>query len=132
MLVKNPAGFNAAIGALLETGRRPRLLAALNDRDADGRDVSWIWDADFEALAPSITHAVVTGLRARDMALRLKYAGVPPALVTVVDGWAAALRAAIADAPVGEEIVVLTTYTAMLALRDALARLGYVKQFWED
>ncbi|GAC1489586.1 MAG: MurT ligase domain-containing protein [Candidatus Limnocylindrales bacterium] len=132
VLVKNPAGFNAAIGALLETGRHPRILAALNDRDADSRDVSWIWDADFEALAPSITHAVVTGLRARDMALRLKYAGLPSELVMVVDGWAAAIRAAIADAPVGEEIVVLTTYTAMLALRDALARLGYVKQFWED
>src|SRR5204862_3934978 len=68
VLVKNPAGFNAAIGALLETGRRPRLLAALNDRDADGRDVSWIWDADFESLAPSIEHAVVTGIRSRDLA----------------------------------------------------------------
>ena len=132
VLVKNPAGFNAAISTLLETGRRPRILAALNDRDADSRDVSWIWDADFEALAPSITHAVVTGLRARDMALRLKYAGVPSERLVVVDGWAAAIRAAIADAPVGDEIVVLTTYTALLALRDALSRLGYVKQFWED
>src|SRR5213075_2047509 len=52
VLVKNPAGFNAAIGALLETDRRPRILGALNDRDADSRDVSWIWDADFETLAP--------------------------------------------------------------------------------
>ncbi|MBA3377043.1 MAG: DUF1727 domain-containing protein, partial [Actinobacteria bacterium] len=66
VLVKNPAGFNAAIGALLETGRHPRLLAALNDRDADGRDVSWIWDADFESLAPRVAHAFVTGLRSRD------------------------------------------------------------------
>ena len=132
VLVKNPAGFNAAIGALLETDRRPRILAALNDRDADSRDVSWIWDADFESLAPAITHAVVTGLRARDMALRLKYAGVPADRIVVVDGWAAAIRRAIDEAPAGEEIVVLTTYTAMLAIRDALARLGYVKQFWED
>ena len=132
VLVKNPAGFNAAISALLETGRRPRILAALNDRDADSRDVSWIWDADFEALAPSIVHAVVCGLRARDMALRLKYAGVPSELIVVVDGWAAAIRRAIDEAPAGDEIVVLTTYTAMLALRDALSRLGYVKQFWED
>ena len=132
VLVKNPAGFNAAIGALLETGRRPRILAALNDRDADSRDVSWIWDADFEALAPSVTHAVVTGLRARDMALRLKYAGVPLERVVVVDGWVSAIRRAIAEAPSGDEIVVLTTYTAMLAIRDALARLGFVKQFWED
>jgi len=132
VLVKNPAGFNAAIGALLETGRHPRLLAALNDRDADSRDVSWIWDADFEALAPLVTHAVVTGLRARDMALRLKYAGVPADRIEVEAGWAAAIRRAIAAAPVGDEIIVLTTYTAMLAIRDALARLGYVKQFWED
>ena len=132
LLVKNPAGFNAAIGALLETERRPRILGALNDRDADSRDVSWIWDADFEALAPRIEHATITGLRARDLALRLKYAGVPKERVAVVDGWVPAIRAAIDGTPVGEELVVLATYTAMLSLRDALARLGYVGQFWED
>jgi UDP-N-acetylmuramyl tripeptide synthase len=132
VLVKNPAGFNAAIGALLETDRRPRILGALNDRDADSRDVSWIWDADFEALAPRVAHATVTGLRARDLALRLKYAGVPRDRLTVVDGWVPAIRAAIDATPVGDEIVVLATYTAMLSLRDALARLGFVGQFWED
>ena len=132
VLVKNPAGFNAAIGALLETDRHPRILGALNDRDADSRDVSWIWDADFEALAPRITHATVTGLRARDLALRFKYAGVPRDRVTVVDGWVPALRAAIDGTPVGDELVVLATYTAMLSLRDALSRLGFVGQFWED
>jgi UDP-N-acetylmuramyl tripeptide synthase len=132
LLVKNPAGFNAAIGALLETGRHPRILGALNDRDADSRDVSWIWDADFEALAPRVAHATVTGLRARDLALRFKYAGVPRERVAVVDGWVPAIRAAIDGTPVGEELVVLATYTAMLSLRDALARLGFVGQFWED
>ena len=132
VLVKNPAGFNAAIGALLETDRHPRILGALNDRDADSRDVSWIWDADFEALAPRITHATVTGLRARDLALRFKYAGVPRDRVTVVDGWVPAIRAAIDGTPVGDELVVLATYTAMLSLRDALSRLGFVGQFWED
>ncbi|MEK7285601.1 MAG: MurT ligase domain-containing protein, partial [Chloroflexota bacterium] len=132
VLVKNPAGFNAAISALLETGGRHRLLAALNDRDADGRDVSWIWDADFEALAPAVDHAVVTGLRARDLALRFKYAGVERSRLHVVDGWSEAIRQAIERAPAGGEVVVVATYTAMLALRDALARLGYVRQFWED
>jgi UDP-N-acetylmuramyl tripeptide synthase len=132
VLVKNPAGFNAAIGALLETDRRPRILGALNDRDADSRDVSWIWDADFEALAPRIEHATVTGLRGRDLALRLKYAGVPKDRVNVVDGWIPAMRAAIDATPAGDELVVIATYTAMLSLRDALARLGYVGQFWED
>ncbi len=132
VLVKNPAGFNAAIAALLETGRRPRLLAALNDRDADSRDVSWIWDADFETLAPAVEDAVVTGLRARDLALRFKYAGVPRERITVVDGSAAAIRTALEGAPVGDEVVVLATYTAMLELRAALARLGHVGPFWED
>ncbi|MEK7860793.1 MAG: MurT ligase domain-containing protein [Chloroflexota bacterium] len=132
VLVKNPAGFNAAISALLETGGRHRLLAALNDRDADGRDVSWIWDADFEALAPAVDHAVVTGLRARDLALRFKYAGVERSRLHVVNGWSEAIRQAIERAPAGGEVVVVATYTAMLALRDALARLGYVRQFWED
>lgn len=132
LLVKNPAGFNAAIGALLETGRRPRLLAALNDRDADGRDVSWIWDADFEALAPAVDHAVITGLRARDLALRFKYAGLARERTEVVEGWGPAIERALALAPRGEEVVVLSTYTAMLALREALAKLGHVRQFWED
>ena len=132
VLVKNPAGFNAAIAALLETGRRPRLLAALNDRDADGRDVSWIWDADFETLAPAVEHAVVTGIRSRDLANRMKYAGVARERIDVVDGWGSAIDRAIGAAPQGGEVVVLATYTAMLALRDELARRGHVQQFWED
>jgi UDP-N-acetylmuramyl tripeptide synthase len=132
ILVKNPAGFNAAIGALLETGRRPRLLAALNDRDADGRDVSWIWDADFETLAPAVEHAVVTGIRSRDLANRLKYAGVARERIEVVEPWGSAIDRAIGAAPVGGEVVVLATYTAMQALRAELARRGHVAPFWED
>jgi lipid II isoglutaminyl synthase (glutamine-hydrolysing) len=132
VLVKNPAGFNAAVGALLETGRTPRLLAALSDRDADGRDVSWIWDADFEALAPSVEHAVVTGLRSRDLALRFKYAGLAKERMEVVDAWEPAIDRAITLAPVGGEVVVLATYTAMQALRAVLHRTGATVPFWED
>ena len=132
VLVKNPAGFNAAIGALLETGRHPRLLAALNDRDADGRDVSWIWDADFESLASGIEHAVVTGIRSRDLANRLKYAGVAIDRIEVVDAWGGAIDRAVGGVPAGGELVVLATYTAMLALRGELARRGHVPPFWED
>jgi lipid II isoglutaminyl synthase (glutamine-hydrolysing) len=132
VLVKNPAGFNAAIGALLETGRTPRLLAALSDRDADGRDVSWIWDADFEALAPSVEHAVITGLRGRDLALRFKYAGLAKDRTEVVDDWSAAIERATTLAPEGGEVVVIATYTAMQALRAVLARAGAAAPFWED
>jgi UDP-N-acetylmuramyl tripeptide synthase len=129
LLVKNPAGFNAAIGALLETGRTPRLLAALSDRDADGRDVSWIWDADFEALAPSVEHAVITGLRGRDLALRFKYAGLAKERMEVLDDWTAAIERATTLAPEGGE---LATYTAMQALRAVLAKAGAAVPFWED
>jgi UDP-N-acetylmuramyl tripeptide synthase len=132
VLVKNPAGFNAAVGALLETGRTPRLLAALNDRDADGRDVSWIWDADFESLAPAVEHAVATGTRSRDLANRLKYAGVPRERIEVVDDWGGAIDRAVGGVPQGGELVVIATYTAMLALRGELARRGHVAPFWED
>jgi UDP-N-acetylmuramyl tripeptide synthase len=132
VLVKNPAGFNAAIGALLETGRKPRLLAALNDRDADGRDVSWIWDADFEALAPAVEHAVITGVRGRDLALRFKYAGLSKERIEVVDDWRAAIERAVSLAPRETEVVVLATYTAMQDLREVLSRIGAVAPFWED
>lgn len=132
VLVKNPAGFNAAIGALLETGRTPRLLAALNDRDADGRDVSWIWDADFESLAPAVEHVVASGIRSRDLANRLKYAGVPLDRIEVVDAWSQAIDRAVGGVPRGGELVIIATYTAMLALRGELARRGHVAPFWED
>src|SRR5207244_1913356 len=94
VLVKNPAGFNAATSALLETGRHPRLIAALNDRDADGRDVSWIWDADFESLAPAVEHAVITGVRSGDLALRFKYAGLAKEKLELVSAPAAAIERA--------------------------------------
>jgi len=132
VLVKNPAGFNAAIGALLETGRKPRLLAALNDQYADGRDVSWIWDADFETLAAVIQHVVVTGIRSRDLANRLKYAGVPRDRIEVVEAWNGAIDRAVGATPHGEELIVVATYTAMQSLRAELARRGHVAPFWED
>jgi hypothetical protein len=74
----------------------------------------------------------VTGLRARDLALRFKYAGVESARISVVDDWRPAVDRAIDAAAEGEEVVVLATYTAMLALRGTLAAMGYVAPFWED
>ena len=132
LLVKNPAGFDAAVSALLSTGQRLRLLAALSDRAADGRDVSWIWDCDVERLAAITEHAVVTGLRGEDLALRFKYAGLARERVTSVAGWRDATGAAIAATPVGGELVILATYTAMQAIRAELARTGHAGRFWED
>jgi len=124
MLVKNPAGANEVLRTLaLEAGEHD-LLAILNDQIADGRDVSWIWDADFETLAPSLRRAVCAGDRAPEMALRLKYAGVPEAAIEVEPGLAEALDRALAGAPAGGRLFALPTYTAMLALREELVRRG--------
>jgi UDP-N-acetylmuramyl tripeptide synthase len=105
-------------------------LAVLNDRTADGRDVSWVWDADFELIAARVRSAVCSGTRASELALRLKYAGVPPARLTVVEELGAALDMAVAHAG-GGRLFALPTYTALLALRDALSSRGHVSHFWE-
>ncbi len=122
LLVKNPAGANEVLRTLtLEDGRHD-LLAVLNDNIADGRDISWIWDADFEQLAPQVRRAVCSGTRAPEMALRLKYAGVPVDAIEVEPRLAAALDRAVAGAE--GRVFALPTYTAMLALRDELVARG--------
>ncbi len=122
MLVKNPAGANEVLHTLaLEDGEHD-LFAVLNDNIADGRDVSWVWDADFEVLAPRVRQATCSGTRAAEMALRLKYAGVPTDRIRVVDDLAAGLDAALAGGD--GRLFALPTYTAMLALRQELVRRG--------
>jgi UDP-N-acetylmuramyl tripeptide synthase len=130
LLVKNPAGANEILRTLaLESGELD-VLAILNDRTADGRDVSWVWDADFELLAWRVRAVTCAGTRAAELALRLKYAGVPAERLRVVADLPSALDAALADAPSGR-LFVLPTYTALLQLRDELASRGHVAQFWE-
>ncbi|HEV7477809.1 MAG TPA: MurT ligase domain-containing protein, partial [Burkholderiales bacterium] len=83
LLIKNPAGANEVLRTLaLEDGEHD-LLAVLNDKTADGRDVSWIWDADFELLAPRLRRVVCAGTRAADLAARLTYAGVDPSRIEI-------------------------------------------------
>lgn len=134
-LVKNPAGFNEALRTLLGQAGPKTLVIAINDRLADGQDVSWLWDVDFEVLAGAaarIAHIVCAGSRAHDMAVRLKYAGFPPERQSVrVSPLAAVQRGrelATAEAP----LYVFPTYTAMLDLRADFRRLGWVGPNWED
>jgi lipid II isoglutaminyl synthase (glutamine-hydrolysing) len=129
LLVKNPAGANEVLRTLtLEDGRLD-LWLALNDRIADGRDVSWIWDADFEVLAGRVRRATCTGTRAEEMALRLKYAGIDAELAVDRD-LERSLDAAVATAA-GERLYALPTYTALLELRDLLAERGLARR-WSD
>ena len=93
-------------------------LTALNDLDADGRDVSWLWDVDFELLAEGEAPLSTSGIRGADMANRLKYAGVPSSRITPLEtDLRQALDAFVASVPEGETGYVLPTYTAMLELR---------------
>lgn len=108
------------------------LLIAINDRFADGTDVSWLWDAEFEPLAGRVAAVTVSGTRAEDMAVRLKYAGVPEDLVRVEPTLGGAIDQALAALPSGATLYLLPTYTAMLELREELARRGWVRQFWEE
>ena len=130
LLIKNPAGANEVLRTLtLEDGRLD-LWLALNDGIADGRDVSWIWDADFEVLAGRVRRATCSGTRAEEMALRLKYAGVDAADIAVERDVGASLDDAVSRAA-GERVFALPTYTALLELRDLLARRGLAKRWSE-
>ena len=132
LLIKNPAGANEVLRTLaLEDrvgGNSIDLLAVLNDNVADGRDVSWVWDADFELLAGRVRRVTCAGTRAGELAVRLKYAGVEPERLAVVPELERALDEARAAAP--ETLYALPTYTALLALRELLARRGAAPEYW--
>jgi UDP-N-acetylmuramyl tripeptide synthase len=122
LLVKNPAGANEVLRTLtLEPGEHD-VFAVLNDNVADGRDVSWIWDADFEVLAGRVRRVTCSGTRAAEMAVRMKYAGVPEDRIVVREPLAAGLDAAVGDG--AGPLYALPTYTAMLALREELVERG--------
>ncbi len=133
LLIKNPAGANEVLRTLLlESGANGSggldLWLALNDRIADGRDVSWVWDAEFELLAPHVRHAVCSGTRAPEMAVRLKYAGVPRDAISVEESIGRSLDSAVAGAD--GRLFALPTYTALLELRNLLARRGLATRYW--
>jgi lipid II isoglutaminyl synthase (glutamine-hydrolysing) len=130
LLIKNPAGANEVLRTLLlESGDEELdLWLALNDRIADGRDVSWIWDADFELLEGSVRSVVCAGTRAPEMAVRLKYAGWPGDAIEVVEEIPRSLDRAIERSP--RRLFALPTYTALLELRNVLADRGLAPRFW--
>jgi UDP-N-acetylmuramyl tripeptide synthase len=131
LLIKNPAGANEIVRTLVE-GSTPRVaVIALNDGIADGRDVSWIWDVDFEPLLAGLDTLVATGERAAELALRFAYGGLARDRIEVVPSLAAALDRGLELTPPGGELAVLPTYTAMLALRKIVASRGYVANYWE-
>jgi UDP-N-acetylmuramyl tripeptide synthase len=130
-LGKNPAGLNQVFATLRLDPARKTALLLLNDNIADGRDISWVWDADFEVLAGQFQNAVVSGARAEELALRLKYAGWDESSLIVQPDIAGALDVALGLTAEGACLSVVPTYTAMLTVRDLLARRSGRAAFWE-
>ncbi|MFN0074697.1 MAG: MurT ligase domain-containing protein [Chloroflexota bacterium] len=131
-LVKNPVGFNEVLRTVLPTSGTFQLILAINDLFADGTDISWLWDIDFELLADRPISVICTGLRADDMAVRLKYARLESHRIVVAPEIERALEMALAKTEPGETVFMLPTYTAMLETRNLLRKMGYVRGFWED
>ncbi len=130
LLIKNPAGANEILRTLVLEHEELDVLAILNDRVADGRDVSWVWDADFEMLAGRVRRVTCAGTRAAELAVRLKYAGVADDRLHVTPSLPTALDEALAAVESGH-LYALPTYTALLELRQELADRGHAVRFWE-
>lgn len=132
MLAKNPTGANENVRTLMLDDGEHDLLVALNDRIADGRDVSWIWDVDWEPLLPRVRRLTATGDRAHDLALRFRYAGLPEDRLLVEPDHGAALATALGQVPPGGTLEVLPTYTAMHEIRADLVARGAAGDFWDE
>jgi UDP-N-acetylmuramyl tripeptide synthase len=131
LLGKNPTGLNQVLRAVAAEPGPKHLLFFLNDGIADGRDVSWIWDADYELAQPHAASVLAAGTRAEDLALRLKYAGFGADVPLEHDTRLAVARA-LAATPEGGTLHIIPTYTAMLEVRELLAKAGGKARFWED
>jgi UDP-N-acetylmuramyl tripeptide synthase len=131
LLVKNPAGANEAVRTLVEGGVPAVVVLALNDAIADGQDVSWIWDVDYEPLLERVDRLVVSGDRAAELALRCVHGGFDEKRLDVLPDLERALDRALGLVPEGGRLVVLPTYTAMLRLREIATERGLVRPYWE-
>lgn len=118
LLSKNPAGFNESLRTLNEfPGRKKTILLVLNDRVPDGRDVSWIWDVDFEIIADYAGNLLISGDRVFDMALRLKYAEFPLKKTLICADLGRAVENGLKKIRNGDTLYILPTYSAMLEVR---------------
>ena len=130
ILVKNPAGCNQSIEYLKSITGDFTAVFGLNDRTADGHDISWIWDVDYEKLSEStnIRAFLVTGDRAEDMQMRLKYAGIPKEKIEIEHDAEKLLDRIRQE---GRDTYIIPNYTAMLSLRKVISEATGARAFWE-
>jgi UDP-N-acetylmuramyl tripeptide synthase len=130
--VKNPTSYNTTLRTLLQQPGQKHILSAHSYAETDGQDFAWLWDVDFEELAPQVASLTVSGTKAEELAMRFKYAGVPEQAVTLVHGRPAALDAALRQAGPGGTLYILAGYTPLMELRRAMNGRGWVAPFWDE
>jgi lipid II isoglutaminyl synthase (glutamine-hydrolysing) len=130
--VKNPTSYNATLRLILQRPGRKHVLAAHSNTVVDGEDFAWLWDVDLEALVPDLASLVVSGTRAEEVALRMKYAGANLTDIRVIPGRQTALDTALARIPPDEPLYILAGYTPMREFRRIMQRRGWVPPFWEE
>ena len=131
ILVKNPTGFNQVIDYLLTENDNLQVGFLLNDNSADGTDISWIWDVDFEKLTQKNPNTYVFGKRAYEMATRLKYAGINRSNILVTNTYEHLIDIGLENTKSGESFYILPTYTALLEIRAILKEKFNLKEFWK-
>ncbi len=112
-LIKNPTGANEVLKTL---DTNSNIIIAINDEYADGRDVSWIWDADFESLKNVTKPIVTSGIRAYDVATRLKHAGISAEKIIIEPDIKQAIKLVTNKISKDEKITILPSYTALLKI----------------
>lgn len=134
ILVKNPTGFNQVLDFLLTENKNFFPVFSINDNLADGTDVSWLWDVDFEKLTQiqdKVEIFYTSGNRAEDMAVRLKYAGIPSNKIEIINNYNTLIKRSLARLDNEQNLYILPTYTAMLDIRDILRGKYKLKEFWK-
>lgn len=134
ILVKNPTGFNQVLNYIKTERQNIQLAFIINDRIADGADVSWLWDVEFEKLQSiqeRISGIYTSGTRAEDMSVRLKYAGIFTDKINMQKDYGRLVAAGLSKTEEGGSFYILPTYTALLEIRKVLKRKFGLKEFWK-
>lgn len=134
ILVKNPTGFNQVLNYLLTEDKNMQIAFIINDKLADGTDISWLWDVDFEKLCEVQEIAgtfYTSGIRAEDMAVRLKYAGIYSNKIKIEKNFEELINSGLSNIETGQSFYILPTYTSMLEIRSFLKKKYGLKEFWK-
>jgi UDP-N-acetylmuramyl tripeptide synthase len=134
ILVKNPTGFNQVLSFLALDTKALNVAFLINDNLADGTDISWLWDVDFEQLnkvADKVDGFITSGDRGEDMAVRLKYSGLDIKKIRIIKDYQMLIDEGLKKTPSGGCFYILPTYTAMLDIRGILKKKFNLKEFWK-